>query len=147
MQKNRKKKMIAILGGVAVAAAVGASAASLGGITTDWLGANSNVVQSPVTGGLQVDWDTAYDADLGYYVVSAFTLDTIDDTETLPEGAEVKLALDLGDDTEEFEGIIADDGTVDFDTAAFPVIAAHDVEGVSVVLVGGGSSDADAARP
>ncbi|GAB2623368.1 hypothetical protein [Pseudactinotalea suaedae] len=138
--KLRKKNVVAVLAGVAVATAVAASAASLGGLTTQWLGANSNVVQSPVTGGLDVDWDTAYDAALGYYVVSGFTLDTTDAKETLPEGADVQLTLELAEGTTEFEGTIDAEGTVDFGAAALPSIAAHDVEGVSVVLVGGGSA-------
>lgn len=140
--KLRKKNVVAVLAGVAVATAAAASAASLGGLTTQWLGANSNVVQSPVTGGVGVDWDTAYDADLGYYVVSGFTLDTTDADETLPEGAEVQLTMQLADGTTEFEGTIDADGTVDFGAAALPDIAAHDVEGVSVVVVGGGSATA-----
>jgi len=140
--KLRKKNVVAVLAGVAVATAVAASAASLGGLTTQWLGANSNVVQSPVTGGLDVDWGTAYDATLGYYVVSGFTLEPTDAKETLPEGANVQLTLQLTDGTTEFEGTIDDAGAVDFGAAALPEIAAHDVEGVSVVVVGGGSATA-----
>lgn len=145
MKKLRKKNVVAILAGVAVATAVTASAASLGGLTTQWLGANSNVVASPVTGGVDVTWDTAYSADLGYYVVSGFELDTVKDGEVLPEGADVKLTLQLAEGTEEFEGTVDGDGNVDLD-ATLPTIAAHDVEGVSVVVTGGGSAAADAGR-
>lgn len=142
MKKPSKKNVVAVLAGVTVATAVAASAASLGGLTTQWLGANSNVVSSPVTGGVNVTWDTDYDADLGYYVVTDFTLDTIDETETLPTGAEVQLTLQLADSaTEEFEGTVTGDGTVDLGTV--PAIAAHDVEGVSVVITGGGADSAD----
>ncbi|WP_420115168.1 hypothetical protein [Pseudactinotalea sp.] len=142
MKKPSKKNVVAVLAGVTVATAVAASAASLGGLTTQWLGANSNVVSSPVTGGVNVTWDTAYDASLGYYVVTDFTLDTIDDAETLPTGADVQLTLQLADsDTEEFEGTVTSDGTVDLGTV--PAIAAHDVEGVSVVIAGGGADSAD----
>lgn len=143
MKKPSKKNVVAVLAGVTVATAVAASAASLGGLTTQWLGANSNVVSSPVTGGVNVTWDTDYDADLGYYVVTDFTLDTIDETEKLPTGAEVQLTLQLADSTEEFEGTIESDGTVDLGTV--PEIAAHDVEGVSVVIAGGGAESADRA--
>jgi hypothetical protein len=146
MKKLRKKNVVALLAGVAVAAGVTASAASLGGITTQWLGANSNVVQSPVTGGVDVTWDTAYDAKLGYYVVSGFTLDTVAEDETLPTGAEVKLTLQLDEGVEEFEGTVVKEGVVDLD-AELPTIAAHDVEGVSVVVTGGGSSASDGERP
>lgn len=142
--KLRKKNVVAVLAGVAVATAAAASAASLGGLTTQWLGANSNVVQSPITNGLDVEWDTAYDAELGYYILSDFTLETTDAQEVLPEGADVQLTLQLANDaTTEFEGTIASDGTVDFGAAALPDIAAHDVEGVSVVVIGGGSATAD----
>jgi hypothetical protein len=142
MKQLRKKNVVALLAGVAVATAVAASAASLGGITTQWLGANSNAVQSPVTGGVDVTWDTSYDAKLGYYVVSGFTLDTADEAETLPAGADIALTLQLAEGTTEFEGTIETDGTVDFGAAALPEIAAHDVEGVSVVITGGGSTAA-----
>ncbi|HCX85512.1 MAG TPA: hypothetical protein DHV14_10360 [Micrococcales bacterium] len=146
MIKLRKKNTVAILAGVAVAAAVTASAASLGGLTTQWIGANSNVVASPVTGGVDVTWDTAYDATLGAYVVSGFELTTADATETLPVGAEVKLTLDLTDGTpQEFTGEVTADHTVDLD-ATLPVISAHDVEGVSVVVTGGGTANGDTAR-
>lgn len=138
MNKPRKKNIVAVLAGVAVAAAVTASAASLGGISTEWLGANSNVVASPITGGLSITWDTAYSSTAGHYIVTDFELDTIDDSETLPEGADIQLALQLtGAKVAEFEGTIGSGGSVDFD-GTFPVIAAHDVEGVSVVLIGGG---------
>ncbi|WP_156253590.1 hypothetical protein [Pseudactinotalea terrae] len=144
MKQLRKKNVVAVLAGVAVATAVAASAASLGGLTTQWLGANSNVVQSPITGGLDVTWDTAYDADLGYYIVSGFTIDTTDETETLPQGADVQLTLQLAEGTAEVEGTVATGGTVDF-TTTLPDIAAHDVEGVSVVVTGGGSTAIDQA--
>lgn len=146
MNKPRKKNAVALLAGVAVAAAVTASAASLGGISTEWLGANSNTVASPITGGLNVTWETAYNSAEGYYVVTDFEVDTITD-ETLPVGADIKLTLQLtGNAVKEFSGSIGTDGGVDF-TGTFPLVAAHDVEGVSVVLVGGGVTDADAARP
>ncbi len=145
MKKIRKNKIVAVLAGVAVAAGVTASAASLGGLTTQWLGANSNVVQSPVTGGVSVTWDTDYDSKLGYYIVSGFTLDTVSDTETLPAGAEVQLTVQLDEGTQEFEGVVDSKGGVDLDST-LPSIAAHDVEGVSVVVTGGGSAAADSER-
>lgn len=146
MKKLKKKNVVAVLAGVAVATAVAASAASLGGLTTQWLGANSNVVASPVTGGVDVTWETSYDAGLGYYVVSGFTLETAAADETLPAGADVKLTLQVDGDATEFAGVVDADGDVDLD-ATLPTIAAHDVDGVSVVVSGGGSAAADATRP
>lgn len=142
MKKPSKKNILAVFAGVAVAAAVTASAASLGGLSTQWLGANSNVVEPQIQNGLDVTWDTAYDAASGYYVVDGFTVATSNDDESLPEGAELKLTLKLtGDATQEFTGAIGTDGSIVFDTT--PLVAAHDVVGVSVVIVGGGSETAD----
>ncbi len=142
MQKPTKKRnVVAVLAGVAVATAVAASAASLGGITTQWLGANSNVVQAPVTDGLTVSWETRYDSANQYYVVSGFTLTPT--TGTLPVGAEVALTLTGANSlSEELTGTVVEGGTVDLD-GSLPTIAAHAVEGVSVVIVGGGAVAGD----
>lgn len=146
MKKPNKKNIVAILAGVAVAAGVTASAASLGGVSTEWLGANSNQVASPITGGLNVTWDTVYNAGTKFYVLDDFTVETIDSDETLPVGAEIDLTLQLtGNDSEAFSGSIGTGGAVQF-TGTTPLIPAHAVEGVSVVVTGGGSVDADASR-
>lgn len=147
MKQPRKKNVIAVLAGVAVAAAITASAATLGGIATDWLGANSNDVESPIDNGLQVSWDTSYDQQAKYYVVDDFTIETIDESESIPEGAEVKLALQLSssDTPIELTGTVDAAGNIEVD--GLTSVAAHDVVGVSVVVVGGGSTAADTDQP
>lgn len=147
MQKLRKKNIVAVLAGVAVAAAVTASAATLGGLTTQHLGANSNDVAGQIDNGLTVTWDTSYDASKKYYVVDDFTVQTTDATEELPEGAEIKLTLVLTDgDPAEFVGTIGEDGAVELDTTGLSV-PAHGVVGASVVVIGGGDTAGDIDRP
>lgn len=136
MIKLRKKNVVAVLAGVAVAAGVTASAASLGGINTEWLGANSNAVVSPIENGLTVSWDTSYSPSAEYYVVDGFTVTTAAD-EKLPKGADLELTVVLSDGTtQQFPAEVKDaTGAVEFATT--PVIPAHSVEGVSAVVTGG----------
>jgi hypothetical protein len=91
--KNRKKKLVAILAGIAVAAAVSASASTLGGTATDAMGADLAATKSAVTKGVVVAWDTAYSATAKEYVVTGVTLKTKDATEKFPTGSEVKLTV------------------------------------------------------
>ena len=58
--KNMRKKSVAVLAGLAVAGIVGASAASLGGVTANDLGADVGVVASCDTDGVIVDFTTGF---------------------------------------------------------------------------------------
>lgn len=60
--KNMRKKSVAVLIGLAVTGLVGASAASLGGIESDDLGADVGVVGSCDSTGVDVAFTTAVDA-------------------------------------------------------------------------------------
>jgi hypothetical protein len=132
-----KKKTIAVVAGIAVFAAVSASAATLGGAKTDDLGANSNAVASQLTGGVNVSFTTTYDATLGGYKVSGVTL-AANGAETIPPTAAVQLTLK--DSTGASLGQITGTGT----TLGAPAstIAAHDVYGVSLVINGGATTAA-----
>lgn len=88
-----KKKIVAVLAGVAVAAAVGASASTLGGTSAEALGADAGTVASAVSQGVVVSWDTEYSAQAGEYVVTGVTLKTKGAGEAFPAGADVKLAV------------------------------------------------------
>jgi hypothetical protein len=75
--KSMRKKSVAILAGLAVAGAVGASAASLGGLNSENLGAETGIVESCDTNGIDVDYTTTFNATAGEYLVSAINLTDI----------------------------------------------------------------------
>jgi hypothetical protein len=64
---RRKRIAVAILAGAAALGVVGASAASLGGITSNSLGADTAVVGSCDSDGVTLAYTNAYDAALGRY--------------------------------------------------------------------------------
>jgi hypothetical protein len=76
--KSMRKKSVAILAGLAVAGGVGASAASLGGLNSDNLGADTGDVASCDIDGIDVDYATEFDSETGEYLVSAINLTDID---------------------------------------------------------------------
>lgn len=136
----KKKKLVAVVAGIAVFAAVSASAATLGGVRTDNLGANSNSVTGPIQNGVAVTWDVAYDAVAGEYVVNGATLATLDPLETIGAGAEILLAITAADGTLLTE--VAGTGT----SVVVPGVPAIDVYGVSVVVNGGSTTAAVATQ-
>ena len=75
--KNMRKKSVAILAGIAIAGAVGASAASLGGLGGEDLGADTGDVASCDTDGVTVGYSTSYSAAAGEYVVDSIDLSGI----------------------------------------------------------------------
>lgn len=132
MSKPRQKKnILAALAGIAVVAAVAASASTLGGLTTERLGAESQIVASPLTEGVSVAWQTTYDPTARHYLVSGFDL-TANEGD-IPEGAEVRITLhDAGG--EPLAEYVSTDGGSNFDSESGSV-RAHDVHGASVVIV------------
>jgi len=136
----QKKGVIAVLAGLAVAAAVSASAASLGGAETSDIGANSNTVKAQLATGVRVTWTTAYNQTAGAYVVNGVNLTKATDGSALvlPTGAEVKLTLKKTDGTAlgEYVGAVGAAGALTWSTTPAAVKAA-DVAGVSLVVNGG----------
>jgi len=130
----RKKSIIAVLAGVVVAGALSASAATLGGAHWAQLGADTAAVASPVTNGVDVTWDTAYDKTAKGYVVSSVKLTTHDKKESIPGDAQVKLTV-TGKDGASLGEYTSDDGGKNW-AEPKSSIAAHDVEGVAVVING-----------
>lgn len=139
MKKLPKKNVMAVLAGVAVAVAVTASAATLGGLDTQHLGANSTEVVAPVTKGVSVTWDTRYDATAKHYVVDDFDL-TAGGGQTIPADAEVRITL-TGENGASLGEFVSTNGGDSYTGPS--TIAAHDVEGASVAIIGGGSSTGD----
>jgi hypothetical protein len=132
-----KRKTIAIVAGFAVFAAVSASAATLGGLKTDDVGANSNAVAGQLTGGVNVSFTTAYDATLGGYKITGVTL-AANGTETFPTTGAVSLTL-KGASGANLATITGTGATL---TYAGATVAAHDVQGVSLVVNGGATTAA-----
>ncbi|MEJ1231173.1 MAG: hypothetical protein WDM88_11860 [Galbitalea sp.] len=132
-----KKKTIIIAAGIAVFAAVSASAATLGGVKTDDLGANSNAVAGQLTGGVNVSFTTTYDATLGGYKITGVTL-TANGAETFPTTGAVSLTL-KGTGGVALATITGTGGTL---TYSGSTVAAHDVTGVSLVVNGGATTAA-----
>lgn len=130
-----KRKAIAVVIGAAVFAIVGASAATLGGIQTNNLGANSNVVEAQIENGVRLSWQTAYSSSESAYTVTGITLSTIDGAESIPGTAQVKVTLvdANGDALGEF--VSANGGSTW--TAPSGAVLAADVYGASVVINGG----------
>lgn len=75
--KNLRKKSVAVLAGIAIVGAVGASAASLGGLDNNELGADTGDVASCDTNGIDVAYTTSFDATEGEYLVDAIVLSDV----------------------------------------------------------------------
>lgn len=132
-----KRKVGAILAGAAVFAVVSASAATLGGLQTNHLGANSNEVIAPVTSGVGISWTTSYNGTAKAYVVDGVKLTPLVTTESIPDTAEVMVTLADKDGVALGEYVSTDGGST-WDTAPIAgSVKAHDVELASVVIKGG----------
>lgn len=140
-----KRKVLAIITGAAVFAIVGASAATLGGIQTNDLGANSNAVAAPVENGVTLSWATGYNATAQAYAVTGITLGTIDAGESIPATAQVKVTL-IDDSGAALGEYVSTNGGSSWTAPAGAVLAAE-VYGASVVINGGSVTAAVSATP
>ncbi|HEY2644964.1 MAG TPA: hypothetical protein VGI56_14510 [Galbitalea sp.] len=134
-----KRKTIAIVAGLAVFAAVSASAATLGGLTTNDLGANSAAVAGQLTGGVTVTFTTAYDATLGGYKITGVNLAGTTATEKFPVGANIALTV-KGTSNASLVELTATQGAASNTaslTYAGPTISAYSVQGAALVVNGG----------
>ncbi len=73
-RRRNRKIAAAIVTGVAMFGVVGASAASLGGLNSDTLGADATVVASCDTDGIDLAYTNAYDPTLGEYTTSSVSV-------------------------------------------------------------------------
>ena len=135
-----KTRSLAVLGGLAVAGVVTASAASLGGITNDQLGASVDLVASCDIDGVDAAFTTAYTApssptppEVGTYNVTAVDVSGID-----ASCANQTLDLTLTDE----DGLAISSGTVatlgagGTATVSVTPVDAEAVTGVAVVISG-----------
>lgn len=74
---RRKRMLFAVVCGVSAFGIVGASAASLGGITGTGLGADVGVIASCDTDGVAVDFVNGYDPTTGSYQTTAVNVTSI----------------------------------------------------------------------
>ena len=75
--KSMRKKSVAVLAGIAIAGAVGASATSLGGITTgNAIGAENGEVTACDDTGIVIDYTTSFRA--GEYMVDSVVVSDVD---------------------------------------------------------------------
>lgn len=124
-----KRRVGAIIAAAATFAIVSASAATLGGLDIETLGADSSTVVAPVTKGVTLSFDTEYAA--GGYIVSGIILEAKEGK--IPDDAEVKVTLadqageSLAQYTRNGDGVFVSEETN---------IRAHDVANASVVING-----------
>ncbi len=133
-----KRKIVAVVVGAAAFAAVTVSAATLGGVATDNVGANSNVVASSIKSGVKLSWTTAYQPTAKAYEVTGITLTPIVSTEKIPNGAKVNVTLSTsaGVSLGEYTSTAGADGALTF-TKPTSTVTAHSVAFASVVINGG----------
>jgi hypothetical protein len=108
--RSRRRAFLAAGAGIGVAAVALASAAGLGGIIVEQIGAESSVVADPFTDGVTVSWgDPVYDAAEGRYVVSSFTVSR-DAGGALPIGR-MRVTVAAADGTAITEAVATTTGT------------------------------------
>lgn len=119
---HRRRRLAAIAAGLAVAAVLAASAATLGGLSSDRVGSDSTIVLDSAN-GLNISWsDPVFDAGTGSYTVNALTLTSTDPDVTLPptaDGAKVQVALFDADDVVVAESSSASGGGTSY-AVTFP---------------------------
>ena len=137
LMKNMRKKAAAIIAGLALTGLAGASAASLGDIKTEGLGAAADDVTSCDTDGVTVAYETSYDATAAAVQVDTVTISNV---AALCDGKTFDVVLFDGDGAT----LGSKSGTVALTTGAFdvdmsaesPIIDAEDVEGIAITISG-----------
>jgi hypothetical protein len=138
IHRTHRRRFAAAAAGVAVAAIVAASAATLGGLSADRLGADDTIVLDAAD-GLHLSWGTpSYDTTVGGYTVSAVTL-TTSGAIPLPataDGASVKVVLLDGTGAVLAESLSVSGGVASY-AVTFPAgVDASAVAAASVVVAG-----------
>ena len=128
--KNMRKKSVAILAGLAIAGTVGASAASLGGIGGDDLGADAAAVESCDTDGVVLDYSYQYDATAAEYLVSSVDVTAVN---AACAGQDYALNLTLEDDAGDISEVETTGASLALTDNAFTVTLASPVSAEQVV--------------
>lgn len=127
-----RNKLIALLAGLLVFGVAAASAATLGGITSSSLGADTSVVAACDSDGIAVAYTTSYSA-----AAAGFVVDSVDISGMAPACTGQTLDLDLYDAANASVGTSS--GAVTGASQSFvpaPKPLASDVEGIAVAISG-----------
>ena len=138
-RNNKRKMAVAVLAGLALTGIIGASAASLGGIDGQSLGADAADVVSCDTNGVNVSYDTNFvpGSPNGLFDVDSVTVyDVAFDCDGLD--FELVLLNDMNTPIGQADGQVAlDDATDDdFDVALTGTIDAELVTGIALTISG-----------
>lgn len=129
-RKNRKRAVVAGAAAFVAFGAVVASAASLGGIKTGTLGADTVAIGSCDSDGVSVAYKTGYDVKAGNYQVVAVGVNDINPT---CDGKSLRLTLTGEDGARLADGnatVSGGSATVSFTDS----VAAKQVQGVAVII-------------
>lgn len=132
--RRRRRIAVAVIAGVGTFGMIGASAASLGGITGSSLGADAAVIGSCDTDGVTLAYTNSYDATLGRYQTTGVTV-----TGIAAACAGKSLALTLKDTAGAALGsgtVASIVGTSASITLTAPGANANSVAGAAVVISG-----------
>jgi hypothetical protein len=77
-KKTMRPRLLALAAGLACFSVIGAFAATLGGVSSDELGADTSVVSACDTDGVGVDYSVVYDTTDGRYEVASVDVTGID---------------------------------------------------------------------
>ena len=129
----RKRTILALLASLAVFGSLYAMAASLGGITSDKVGADSTVVASCDTNGVTTSYGTAWDATDKRYEITSVTVGGVADT---CDGATLSVSLTDASGAQIGSGTLSipTDVTTSFAVTMSTAPSAKLTEGVNVLI-------------
>jgi anti-sigma-K factor RskA len=135
MMRSKKRGIAAILAAVAIFGAVYAMAASLGGITSDAVGADNTIVASCDTDGVTTSYTTSWDAADERYEITAVTVGGVADT---CDGQTMKVTLADASGTSLSEGTLSlpSSAATSFAVTMSPAASAQLTEAVHVLIAG-----------
>lgn len=131
-----KRMLLAATAGTASAGAAFAMAATLGGLTTNQLGADTTVVSSCDEGGVTIDYTTEFDAGEGVYEVTAVVISDIDSS---CDDHVIDVSMSNADGSQSAsatQGTLDLDGNADSITLTVDDFDARWVDKVAVVIQG-----------
>ena len=134
-----RKKMIAVILGILVFALVSASAAGLGTITTGQVGAETDVIATCDTTGVDVDFTTAWDSAASGFAVTEVLLSSLGDGANECDGQSATVVVTVGG-AEVGNGsatVVGAGATVTLSPATpGTLVDANLVDGIAIVVTG-----------
>ena len=126
-KRSKRPRVFALAAGLATFSVIGAFAATLGGIGSDELGADTSVVTSCDSDGVGVDYTVAYDTDDDRYEVASVDVTGVD-----AACAGQTISVTLADST---TNLAAHSQTVAGTTETLTFATAPDAEAVTAVAI------------